>query len=37
MLWIFVFLSLVWMVLSFVSVNVMMAVGNINFKWIDDW
>jgi len=35
-LWIFVSVSLVWMVLSFISVNFMMAESTIDFKWMDN-
>ncbi|CAH0557031.1 unnamed protein product [Brassicogethes aeneus] len=33
-LWYFVFISMVWMALSLISVNTMMGVANIEFKWI---
>lgn len=35
-LWLFIGLSIVWMLLSFISVNFMMAQTDIKFKWIND-
>lgn len=34
-LWIFVVISGIWMLLSFISVNIMMEEGTIEFKWME--
>lgn len=34
-LWLFIGLSVVWMTIALITVNVMMARGNIQFQWLD--
>nr|CAD7257455.1 unnamed protein product [Timema shepardi] len=36
MLWLFIGLSILWMILSLVTVNIMMAQGSIVFRWLEE-
>lgn len=35
-LWLFVALSIVWMIIALITVNIQMAQGNIIFQWVED-
>lgn len=34
-LWLFIALSVVWMVMALITVNILMAKGNITFRWLE--